>query len=359
MKGLILSGGMGIRLRPLTHTTAKQLLPVANRPVLFHAIETVAAAGIVDIGIVVGDRAAEIRAAVGDGERFGVRITYVRQDAPRGLAHAVQVAQPFVGDDDFVVYLGDNVIPRGITTVVGAFTAQRPDALILLARVSQPQQFGIAEFDGGKLARLVEKPAATTSDLAIVGVYLFTAAIFDAIAHIESSHRGELEITDAIQRMIDSGRSVTSHVMNEARAECAPSWTDAGSRDGLLEANRLALDELHPRVDTETDRGVHLEGKVVVETGALLRDCVVHGPAIIGADAVVERTFIGPYTSIAAECVLRGAEVENSILLRGSALDNVRIKSSVIGSQCHVQSTPADECAHELLLGDNARVELH
>ena len=359
MRGLILSGGRGTRLRPLTHTSAKQLLPIGNRPILFYAIETLAAAGITDIGIVVGDRSSEIRSTVGDGERFGVSITYIEQDAPRGLAHAVQVSRAYLAGDDFLVYLGDNLIREGIGPVVAEFNAQRPDALIVLARVDEPQEFGIAEFEDGRLVRLVEKPVTPTSDLAVVGVYLFRATVFDAIARIEYSARGELEITDAIQRMIDTGLRVSAHVMPDASPGSATTWKDTGSLDAVLEANRLVLDELRPRVDAETNGSVRLEGNVVIERGAVLQDCVVRGPAIIGADTVVESACVGPYTSISAGCVVRGAEVENSILLQGSVLENAgRINASLIGRHCSVRGTSAGHRTHKLLLGDHAQVEL-
>ena len=361
MKGLILSGGKGIRLRPLTHTSAKQLIPIANRPVLFYAIETLAEAGIDDIGIVVGDKAAEIQRTVGDGGRFGVSITYIHQDAPRGLAHAVEIAQPFLGGRDFVVYLGDNLIRGGIDSIVKHFIAERPDALLVLAHVAEPQRFGMAEFDEGQLVRLVEKPATTASDLAVVGVYVFRSTIFEAIARIEYSARGELEITDAIQRLIDdTRRRVATHVIADSVAACTETWKDTGSLDEVLAANRQVLAELGARLEATIDASVRLEGSVVVERGAVLHDCVIRGPAIIGANAVVDHACIGPYTSVAADCVVRCAEVENSILLQGSVLDNIPglITASLIGKHSAVRGSTNGSREHTLLLGDHADIAL-
>ena len=359
MKGLILSGGKGTRLWPYTRTSAKQLIPVANRPILFHAIDALAAAGVTDIGIVVGECGAQIRETVGDGARFDVALSYIDQDAPRGLAHAVQASQGFLGDEDFVLYLGDNIMRRGIVPIVDQFAAEQPDALIVLAHVAEPLCFGIAEFDGNRPVRLVEKPIATTSDLALVGVYVFTAAIFDAIARIEYSARGELEITDAIQRMIDEQRRVASHVIPATESACAV-WKDAGSLDGLLEANRLVLEDMGGRVDATIDASVHLHGKVVIEAGASLRDCTVRGPAIIGAGATIEHACIGPHTSIGAGCVVRRAEVENSIVLEGAVLENITgcVEASLIGRQCVVRGASERPRTHGLLLRDHTEVEL-
>jgi glucose-1-phosphate thymidylyltransferase len=359
MKGLILSGGKGTRLWPYTHAAAKQLIPIANRPILFYAIDALVAAGVTDIGIVVGDCGAEIRRAVGDGGSFGVPITYIDQAEPRGLAHAVQVARPFVGSDDFVLYLGDNLLPGGIARIVDQFSAEQPDALIVLAHVAEPLCFGIAEFEDERLVRLVEKPVATTSDLALVGVYMFNAGVFDAIAGIGYSARGELEITDAIQRMIDDGRAVAAHVLSEPGSGRA-TWKDAGSLEGLLEANRIVLDGVSARVDARIDRSVRVEGSVVVECGALLHDCVVRGPAIIGDGSIVANACVGPYTSIGDGCVVRCAQVEHSIVLEGSRLEDIagRVVSSLIGRRCTVTGVSGTPRSHGLLLRDGSEVEL-
>lgn len=360
IKGLILSGGKGTRLRPLTYTSAKQLIPVANRPILFYAIEALAAAGIRDVGIVTGDTGPEVQAAVGDGSRFGVTTTYIAQEAPLGLAHAVKVSRSFLDGSPFVMYLGDNLVRRGIVPIVEEFRARRPDALILLAHVAEPRDFGVAEFEDGRLARLVEKPRTTTSDLALVGVYAFGPHVFDAIDSIGFSARGELEITDAIQSMIDSGRRVEAHIITEPHQAALATWKDTGRLEDVLEANRLVLDEIQPCIGVDIPRGVDVNGKVVIEAGVQLDDCVIRGPAIIGAGAVIEHAYIGPYTSISEGCTVRRAEVENSILLCASVIENVegRIDSSLIGKHCIVRGTSLRPRAHKLLLGDNSRVEM-
>ena len=360
MKGLILSGGKGTRLRPLTYTSAKQLIPVANRPILFYAIDALAAAGVTDIGIVTGDTAAEVESAVGDGSRFGVCVTYIHQAQPLGLAHAVQVSRSFLGDSDFVMYLGDNLVRRGIVPIVEEFARTAPEALILLAHVAEPRQFGVAEFDNGRLARLVEKPEVTASDLALVGVYVFTSAVFSAIDAIEYSARGELEITDAIQRMIDTDRRVEAHIITEPHEARVATWKDTGRLEDLLEANRLVLDEIQRRVDVVIPASVRVEGKVVIECGAVLCDSVVRGPAVIGRDARIESAFIGPYSAISDQCTVRHAEVENSILLQGSVVEDIdgRIDSSLIGRGCVVRRTEARPKSHKLLLGDHSRIEI-
>ena len=360
MKGLILSGGKGTRLRPLTYTSAKQLIPIANRPILFYAIDALAAAGIDDIGIVTGDTGREVQAAVGDGSRFGVHVTYIPQPAPLGLAHAVQVSRAFLGDSAFVMYLGDNLVRRGIVPIVDEFRQSSPDAMILLAHVAEPRHFGVAEFDDGRLVRLVEKPMVTTSDLALVGVYVFTSSVFAAIDAIEYSPRGELEITDAIQQIIDSGQRVESHIITETRQARVATWKDTGRLEDVLEANRLVLDEIEPCLDVEIGGDVRVEGKVVIGRDTCLRDCVVRGPAIIGSRVHIESAFIGSYTSISDGCTVRNAEVENSILLEGSEVEDIvgRIDSSLIGKGCVVRRTPVRPRAHKLLLGDHSRLEL-
>ncbi len=277
MKALVLSGGSGTRLRPITHTSAKQLLPVANKPVLFYGLEAIAAAGVTDVGIVVGDTEPAIKAAVGDGSKFGIRATYLRQEAPLGLAHAVLIAREFLGDDDFVMYLGDNFIVGGITDLVEGFSAKRPDAQIMLTKVADPRSFGVAELDGdGQVVGLEEKPQTPKSDLALVGVYLFTPAVHEAVAALKPSWRGELEITEAVQRLIDAGRKVDSTVITGY-------WKDTGNVTDMLEVNRLVLEGLDPRLDGVVDPGCEIIGRVVVEPGAQVSGSRVVGPAVIGA----------------------------------------------------------------------------
>ena len=278
MKGLILSGGKGTRLRPLTYTSAKQLVPVANKPVLFYGVEALVAAGITDIGVVVGDTQAEIRAALGDGSRFGARMTYIPQDAPRGLAHAVLIAEEFIGKDPFVMYLGDNLLNRGIGSFVEQFVKEKPAAQILLTPVPDPQMFGVAELHNDKVVRLVEKPKEPKSNLALVGVYMFGPEIFASVKNIKPSFRNELEITDAIQDLIDRGLRVTPHLVSGW-------WKDTGKLEDMLEANRLILETLTPRNDGKVDASSRLEGIVVIEAGATVEQSVVRGPAIIGPGA--------------------------------------------------------------------------
>ena len=353
MKGLILSGGKGTRLRPITHTGAKQLIPIANRPILFYAIDALAQAGVDDVGIIIGETGPEVRDAVGDGSRFGVRVTYIEQDAPLGLAHAVRTARDFLGEERFVMYLGDNLIADGIVPLVREFEGSPAEAMILLASVPEPQRFGVAELREGKVVRLVEKPAVPASDLALVGVYLFSPSVFDAIDRIEPSARGELEITDAIQRLIDDGRDVVPHIITGW-------WKDTGHLGDLLEANRMLLDTLEPRCDGRVGEDVRMDGKVVVEAGAELRNCVVRGPAIIGKRTTIDNAYVGPFTSIYYDCAIRNAELENSIVLEKTRIHDVsgKIDGSLIGKECLVSSSPQRPKAVRLMLGDHSRVEL-
>ena len=304
MKGLILSGGRGTRLRPITFTSAKQLVPVANKPILFYGIEALADSGIREIGIVVGDTRQEIKDAVGDGGRFGVSVTYIEQEAPLGLAHAVLISELFLGSDPFCMYLGDNLIREKLSPLVKRFRDEKPNCQILLASVPNPSQFGVAELRQGQVIRLVEKPPAPPSNLALVGVYMFDSSIFKAVKAIRPSARGELEITDAIQWLIDHGHVVRPHVIEGW-------WKDTGRLEDMLEANRIILDTLTPRTDGQIVDSEIL-GKVVVEAGARLTASTVRGPAIIGRGAVIENAYIGPFTSIGDGVTVRGSEVEHS-----------------------------------------------
>jgi glucose-1-phosphate thymidylyltransferase len=351
MKGLILSGGKGTRLRPITHTSAKQLVPVANKPVLFYGLEALAQAGIRDIGIVVGDTQAEIRAAVGDGSTWGVRVTYIEQDAPRGLAHAVLISESFLGDDPFVMYLGDNLLKHSIAQFVQEFEREKPAAQILLARVPDPQMFGVAELQGGRVVRLVEKPKKPTSDLALVGVYMFGKAVFESVKRIKPSARNELEITEAIQDLIDRGLEVRPHIVDGW-------WKDTGKLEDLLEANRLILDTIERRIDGTVDAESRVEGKVVVERGATIERSVVRGPVIIGADARVSGAYIGPFTSIGNSVELKDTEIEHSIVLEGAKITDLgtRIEDSLIGRNVRIFRLPVRPSAYRFMLGDNSEV---
>ena len=360
MKGLILCGGAGTRLRPITHTSAKQLVPVANRPILFYGLDDLAAAGVRDVGIIVGETRDEIEAAVGDGSRWGVRVTFIPQESPLGLAHCVLIAKDFLGDDDFIMYLGDNMLQQGLTEFVERFEKARaalgadaPVAQILLAHVDDPRQFGVAEVnDAGEVVRLVEKPSEPPSDLALVGVYIFDRSIHEAVRAITPSVRGELEITDAIQWLLARGDVVRHEVLRGW-------WLDTGKKDTLLESNRLILERLEPRVDGAVDATSTIEGRVVIEAGAEIVGSRVRGPAIIGRDTRVVNSYIGPYTSIAEECEIRDSELDDSLVLAGSLIEGVGgITDSLIGRQAEVTRSGRRPKALRLTLGDHSRVDL-
>jgi glucose-1-phosphate thymidylyltransferase len=359
MKGLILSGGKGTRLRPITHTSAKQLVPVANKPVLFYGIEAMAAAGIAEVGIVIApETGEEVELAAGDGSQFGVRITYILQPEPLGLAQAVLTAEPFLGEEEFVMYLGDNLLQGGIADLVEAFRAGAPDALILLTPVPDPENYGVAELgpaapgEVGQVVRLIEKPSEPATDLALVGVYMFTACIHDAARAIEPSARGELEITDAIQHLVDGGRRVEPHVVQGW-------WKDTGHLRDMLEANRLVLDGISERTDGELIDS-HVEGRVVIEAGARLERTNVRGPAIIGAGAQLRDCYIGPYTAIGEGCEISGSEIEYSILLAGSAVRDLdgRMESSLLGRNATVRRGESQPRAYRFMVGDNSDISI-
>jgi glucose-1-phosphate thymidylyltransferase len=359
LKGLILSGGKGTRLRPITHTSAKQLVPVANKPVLFYGIEAMAAAGIQEIGIIIApETGPEIEEAAGDGSRFGVSITYLVQDEPLGLAHAVLTAEPFLGESPFVMYLGDNLLQGGISDLVAAFREHAPDALILLTKVPDPENYGVAELadapagEVGPIVRLVEKPAQPRTDLALVGVYMFTAAIHDAARAIQPSPRGELEITDAIQHLVDSGMRVEPHIVRGW-------WKDTGRLEDMLEANRLILDNIVERIDGELIDS-QVDGRVVIEQGARLERTTVRGPAVVGAGTVLTDCYVGPYTAIGENCTIRGAEVEHSILLAGCTVTDLdgRMESSLLGRNVIVRRGDRQPRAYRFMVGDNSDISI-
>ena len=367
MKGLILSGGAGTRLRPITHTSAKQLVPVANKPILVYGIEDMVEAGITEIGIICGETGAEVREAVGDGSRFGAEITYIQQEDPLGLAHCVLIAKDFLGDDDFVMYLGDNMLQQGLVEFIAAFNADRaaaasptltggidpPAAQILLCPVPDPDRFGVAEVDAeGRVVRLVEKPADPPSNLALVGVYLFTAAIHEAVASIQPSPRGELEITDAIQWLIDHGQRVRHDLLEGW-------WLDTGKKDPLLESNRRVLDDLAPRIDGTVDTESLLDGRVVVEAGASVTKSHIRGPAIIGAGTEITDSFVGPYTAIASDCRVVDSEIENSVVLERAQIVGVpRLVDSLIGRDTEVRRSRQRPHAVRLMIGDHCSIDL-
>ncbi|WP_336115410.1 glucose-1-phosphate thymidylyltransferase [Streptomyces sp. PTD9-10] len=353
MKALVLAGGTGSRLRPITHTSAKQLVPVANKPVLFYVLEAIADAGVKDVGIVVGETADEIRAAVDEGGFDGLRITYLPQEAPLGLAHAVRIARDFLGDDDFVMYLGDNFVVGGITALVEEFRTGRPDAQILLTRVPDPTAFGVAELDErGRVVGLVEKPAEPKSDLALVGVYLFTPAIHEAVAAITPSARGELEITDALQWLIDRRRDVRSTTISGY-------WKDTGNVGDMLEVNRTVLETIEPMVAGDVDEATEIVGRVRIADGATVRGSRIVGPVVIASGVEVSGSYVGPFTSISERCRIEDSEIEFSIVLPGSSITGVRrIEASLIGRNVEVTPAPRAPAAHRLILGDHSKVQI-
>lgn len=349
MKGLILSGGRGTRLRPLTHTQAKQLVPVANKPILFYGIESLVASGITNIGIVVGDTKAEIKEAVGDGSKWGARITYIEQSAPLGLAHAVKISEDYIKQDPFVMYLGDNIIASGVQPFVKKFIKEKPNAQILLAHVPNPSEFGVAELSKGKVVSLVEKPKKPKTDLALVGVYLFDSTIFKAVNAIKPSKRNELEITDAIQYLIRKKYDVQSHIIDGW-------WKDTGKLEDMLEANRMILDSMTLRIEGSVDKNSKVEFKVVVEEGATIVNSIIRGPAVIGRDAQVVNSYIGPFTSIEHNVHLENIEIEHSIVLEQSRIRDIgrRISDSLIGKNVIIEPSDRRPESYQFMVGDNS-----
>ena len=357
MKALILAGGAGTRLRPITHTSAKQLVPVANKPILFYGIEAMVDAGITEIGVIVGDTRDEVMAALGDGSQWGARITFIPQDEPLGLAHCVLLARDFLGDDDFVMYLGDNLLEQDLGAFVDAFELARsgespPAAQILLKQVPDPHRFGIAELDAeGHVLHLVEKPSDPPSDLALVGVYLFDPSIHEAVASIRASARGELEITDAIQWLIDHGRTVRCELLTGW-------WIDTGKLTPLLEANRLLLETIAPLCLGFVDERSVLDGRVVVAEGAVVENSTLRGPIAIGADARIVDSFIGPFTAIGERCEVRNSEVEHSVVMADSRIVDIpRLEDSLIGRDVEVTRSQRRPRALRLMVGDHCQID--
>jgi glucose-1-phosphate thymidylyltransferase len=355
MKGLILSGGKGTRLRPLTFTQAKQLVPVANKPVLFYGIEALVGAGIREIGIIVGETKDEIVAAVGDGRKWGesVHITYIDQPEPLGLAHAVLIAEHFLGRDSFVMYLGDNILKSGIISLVQEFVGRKPNALILLTPVPNPQMFGVAELQDGKVVRLVEKPKQPVSNLALVGVYMFDHHIFEAVKSIRPSWRNELEITDAIQYLVEKGYTVEPHLVSGW-------WKDTGKIEDILEANRLILETIKGTVEGVVDENSRVSGEVVIEAGASVRSSIIRGPAIIGAGTEIIDSYVGPFTSIQKRCRIVKTEIEHSIVLEGSEIMDIggRVDESLIGRDVRIYKCPPKPLAYRFMVGDKSEIGL-
>jgi len=351
MRGLVLAGGTGSRLRPLTYTSAKQLIPVANKPIISYVLEDLARAGIEEVGVIIAPQTGdEIRTAVGDGSAFGLRITYILQDEPKGLAHAVLTAEGYLAGAPFVMYLGDNLLEDGVSGLVSEFERSGANASIVLTRVPNPQQFGVAVLDGERIVRLVEKPADPPSDLALVGVYLFDGSIFESARQIEPSWRNELEITDAIQHMVDLGLRVVPHVLKGW-------WLDTGKKDDMLDANRTVLETIEPLIEGEVDADSRLEGRVIVGPGAKIVRSHVRGPVAIAAGAQIVDSYIGPFTAIGAECVVESSELEHSILLASSRLVGVRrVTDSILGRRAEVVRDGATPVAYRFMIGDESSV---
>ena len=356
MKALILSGGKGTRLRPLTYTGAKQLVPVANKPILWYGIESIVAAGITDIGIIISpETGEEIRQTTGNGEQFGAKITYIRQDQPAGLAHAVKTAQSFLGDSPFIMYLGDNLIEDDLSPFLDSFHQQSLDALILLRKVSNPSAFGVAKVDEtGKVLYLVEKPKEPPSNLALVGIYFFAPTIHQAIASIQPSGRGELEITDAIQELINQNKAVEANKL-------LGWWLDTGKKDDLLEANRIILDtSLEIALLGEIDANSQVIGRVQIGQGSKIINSTIRGPVIIGENCHIENCFIGPYSSVANGVKLIDADIEHSVILKDATIIGIhqRIVDSVIGRRAKLEIAPQRPKALRFMIGDDSHVEL-
>jgi len=353
LKGLILSGGKGSRLRPFTYTSAKQLVPIANKPVLFYAIEQLVECGIRDIAIVVGDTADQIRAAVGDGAAFGASVEYIEQDAPLGIAHAVKIARDYMGETPFVLYLGDNFLIGGVKSFVDRFRENGANCQILLHPVKNPEAFGIAEFVDGRLTRIVEKPSSPPSNLAVIGIYMFDRHVFEAVDRIKPSARGELEITDTIQYLIDKGLNVQAEVLDRY-------WIDTGKMDDILEANRVVLQSLPPSNRGEVDERSRVYEPVILEEGARVTNSVLRGPLIIGADTEVVDSFIGPFTAINHHCRLKGVRVGGSIILENTIIEDTHwpIEHSLIGRYVTLRGGQAVGGSYSLTLGDHSQIEM-
>lgn len=356
MKAIILSGGKGTRLRPLTYTGAKQLVPVANKPILWYGIEAIVAAGITDIGIIISpETGEEVKTKTGNGDLFGAKITYILQDKPAGLAHAVKIAQPFLGDEPFVMYLGDNLVQSDLNLFLESFRSKKLDALTLLCPVNNPSAFGVAKVDeNGRVLQLIEKPKIPPSNLALVGIYLFDPVIHSAIASIQPSPRGELEITDAIQYLIDQKLKVEAYKLEGW-------WLDTGKKDDLLEANRIILDTcLNSSIKGEVDEASQVIGRVEIGPGSKVINCTIRGPVTIGSDCHLENCFVGPYSSVANQVTLIDTDLEHSVILQGAKVVGIqqRIVDSVIGQRAHLKVAPQRPKALRFLIGDDCQIEL-
>jgi glucose-1-phosphate thymidylyltransferase len=357
VKGVLLSGGTGSRLRPITHTGPKQLVPVANKPVLEYAVEDLKDAGITEIGVILGNKGQdEIQELLGDGSQYGVEITYIVQGNPLGLAHAAGCARDFVGDDDFVMYLGDNILKSGVTELVENFENGDYGAGIALQEVDDPQAFGIADVDDqDNVTELIEKPDEPPTNLALIGMYVFSPTVFDAIDNLEPSWRGELEITDAIQSLLNDGYEIDSHVVTGW-------WKDTGKPEDILEANRLVLEEKELNTAGVIEDGAETDGRIELAESSTVEDgAVVRGPVSIAENTIIKSgTYVGPYTSIGANSTLEDIHIENSVVIGDSEITaNGRIVDSLLGRNANVGS--ADGLLPEgrrLVVGENSQLKL-
>ncbi len=353
LKGLVLTGGKGTRLRPFTYTGAKQLVPLANKPILFYAIEELVACGVTDIALVVGDTKDQVREAVGDGSRFGAKVTYIEQAAPLGIAHGIKIAEEFLAGSPFVLFLGDNFIKEGIGRYVEQFRSGLHNSLVLLCPVERPEEFGVAEFEGERLVRVVEKPSAPASNLAVIGIYFFDSNVFDAVLRIKPSARNELEITDTIQRLIDDGLDVRAEVISGR-------WIDTGKHDDLLAANHLILEDLQQSIIGSCDETTKLQGQVVIQEGAEIINSRINGPAIVGERTRVVNSYIGPFTSIYHDCLIADTEIAESVVLEHTTIESVghRIEHSLIGRNVELHGRDRRPHSYTLVLGDYSKVHM-
>ena len=352
MKGLLLAGGFGTRLRPLTHTGNKHMLPVANKPILFYGVESIRDAGVKEIGIILGPMNETIKESIGDGSKFGVKVTYIDQPEPKGLAHAVLVAEDFLRDEPFVMYLGDNLLRRGIKYLVDDFKSSKYDAMVVLTKVKDPRLFGVAEVDKGKLLRVIEKPKQPKSDLAITGIYMFTKPIFDVIKRLKPSWRNELEITDAIQMLLDEGHTVGYRMVDGW-------WKDTGKPEDLLEANHLILSDLKTSNEGTIEQEANIIGNVAIGKNTMIKNnTCIRGPVTIGKDCRIgPDTYVGPYTSIGNNVTIVGGEIENSIVMDGASIScDERIVDSLIGREAKIDSNSAKPSGYRLIIGDNTYI---
>jgi glucose-1-phosphate thymidylyltransferase len=351
MRGLILAGGHGTRLRPITHTRAKQLVPIANKPIIHYAVESMVEAGIKEIGVIIGKNGADIIESLRNGSDFGAELYYLKQEFPLGLADCVRIAKDFLADDSFVMYLGDNMIEISLSEFLNKPTAAA--AKILLCKVDNPRQFGVADIDEhGKIVKLVEKPSEPPSDLALVGVYVFSPEIHKAVEAIKPSARGELEITDAIQWLLDAGMEVDYEVLSGW-------WIDTGKKDSLIECNRLVLDTINRSVNCTIDEDTVIEGRVSIHETAFIANSRISGPVIIGKDTEIRNAYIGPYTAIGDNCEIVSSEIENSVVMDGSSIIGIRkLSDSLIGKNTSVIPSPNKPLTTRLMVGDDCTIEL-